>query len=399
MKKELVKLSELFEIGSGGTPLRKNNAYYENGNIPWIKTGDLKTTYINNASEFITELGLKESSAKLFPNGTVLIAMYGATIGNCSILGIDAATNQACAAFRPTENVLPEYLYYYLISIKEKLISLGVGGAQPNISLNILKQIELPLIPFEEQQKIVATLNKSQELIKDRQSQIKALDELSQSVFLEFFGDPLKNTMEWEIKPCKEITKKIGSGATPKGGNASYKDSGISLIRSMNVHNNKFIFKNLAYIDEEQAAKLSSVEVFKNDILLNITGASVARSCIVPDQILPARVNQHVAIIRPDNEKVEDIFLSNLFTNTVYQKYLLNIATSGGATREAITKQQIEKMPIILPPLSIQNDFKITINRIESQKVFLHASLKELEKLYKSLIQKAFKSELLQEQS
>ena len=128
------KIGDVFKVTSGGTPSRKKQEYYKNGTIPWVKTGDLKGKYANEPKEYITELALANSSAKIFPKNTVLLAMYGASIGACSILKIAAATNQACGAILPSEKCDHVYLYYYLKSINKELISKGVGGAQPNIS-------------------------------------------------------------------------------------------------------------------------------------------------------------------------------------------------------------------------------------------------------------------------
>ncbi|WP_139902867.1 restriction endonuclease subunit S [Clostridium thermarum] len=208
------------------------------------------------------------------------------------------------------------------------------------------------------------------------------------------FGDPVSNPRGWEKAVCKDVTSKIGSGATPKGGNSSYKEEGISLIRSMNVHNNKFIKKDLPFIDDEQAQKLNNVIVEENDILLNITGASVARCCIVPNELIPARVNQHVAIIRSKNEEILPIFLVYQFTNDSYQRLLWDIATSGGATREAITKQQIENLELIVPPIDIQNQFATFVNQVDKLKANMDNSLKELENNFNSLMQRAFKGEI-----
>ncbi len=178
------------------------------------------------------------------------------------------------------------------------------------------------------------------------------------------FGNPVNNDMKWDKVVCNDITSKIGSGATPKGGNSSYKEQGISLIRSMNVHNNTFLVKDLAFIDDKQAEKLKNVIVKEDDILLNITGASVARCCKVPKDIIPARVNQHVAILRCDNEKINPSFMEYQFTNESYQRLLWDIATSGGATREAITKQQIQMLEVILPPIELQNQFAEFVNQV-----------------------------------
>ncbi|MBK1640440.1 hypothetical protein CKO12_00795 [Chromatium okenii] len=157
----------------------------------------------------------------------------------------------------------------------------------------------------------------------------------------------------WSVVKLKSITSKIGSGATPRGGQNSYQSKGISLIRSLNVYDFSFSEKNLAFLDEKQAKELNNVIVSKNDILLNITGASVARCCMANAKFLPARVNQHVAIIRVRPELADSRFV--LFSiNSPYLKSKLLSLAQGGATREALTKTTIENFEIPLPPLPIQ---------------------------------------------
>lgn len=149
----------------------------------------------------------------------------------------------------------------------------------------------------------------------------------------------------------KSITTKIGSGSTPAGGKEVYKDHGISLIRSQNVLDFEFGYEGLAFIDRDQAKKLENVTVFKNDILLNITGDSIARACIVPDNVLPARVNQHVSIIRCQDGISSEYILCYL---QYLKPYLLKLCKVGG-TRNALTKEAIEKLKIRVP----ENQFKI----------------------------------------
>ena len=155
------------------------------------------------------------------------------------------------------------------------------------------------------------------------------------------------------LEKIKDISTKIGSGATPRGGKESYKEFGISLIRSLNVYDYNFVLKNLAKIDEYQAQKLRNVIVEKNDILLNITGASVARCTMVPDKILPARVNQHVSIIRINESLADAKYVLNTVNSNSFKNGLLNLAYTG-ATREALTKDDISNFKIPLPPLLIQ---------------------------------------------
>lgn len=146
----------------------------------------------------------------------------------------------------------------------------------------------------------------------------------------------------------KDITTKIGSGATPSGGKQSYKTTGIALIRSLNVFDLNFSYDELAYINDEQAKKLNNVTIEPDDILLNITGASVARCCILPKNLLPARVNQHVSIIRINKGLANPYFIQYLLVSPYYKQKLLSIA-QGGATREALTKESIENFEIIIP--------------------------------------------------
>jgi len=149
------KLAEIAEWGSGGTPSRKEASYYE-GDIPWVKTGDLGPRVLHNSNEFISEIAVKNSSAKYFPKGSVAIAMYGATIGKTSILGIDATTNQACGVGNPIEGLtFSEFLYYFLLNEKMNFIAKGKGGAQPNISQTLIKEHGIAL-PSLAEQKVIA---------------------------------------------------------------------------------------------------------------------------------------------------------------------------------------------------------------------------------------------------
>ncbi len=151
---------------------------------------------------------------------------------------------------------------------------------------------------------------------------------------------------EWKEYKLKDLTTKIGSGATPTGGGNAYKLEGISLIRSQNVLDFRFSYDGLALIDNEQAYSLKNVIVTRNDVLLNITGDSVARVCKVPIEVLPARVNQHVAIIRADETKTNSDFL--LYYLQFIKEYLLSISEIGG-TRNALTKAMIESLILIIP--------------------------------------------------
>lgn len=160
--------------------------------------------------------------------------------------------------------------------------------------------------------------------------------------------------MIWKKEKLGEVSEKIGSGATPKGGAAVYSKKGVSFIRSQNVYNLEFSYDGLVHINDDSAKKLKNVEVKENDILLNITGDSVARTCMVPKELLPARVNQHVSIIRPNNEILNPTFLNYYLVSPYMQAYMLNLAVGKGASRNAITKGMIMEFKVPCPSMKIQ---------------------------------------------
>ena len=166
------------------------------------------------------------------------------------------------------------------------------------------------------------------------------------------------------IYKLKDICLKIGSGATPRGGKEAYCDEGISLIRSQNVLDFTFSYDGLAHINDQQAEKLSNVEVKSQDILLNITGDSVARICAVDPRALPARVNQHVAIIRPDENRVLSSYI--LYFLQMIKPYLLQIA-AGGATRNALTKSMIENLELEVPDILSQKKIVSVLDDVQEK--------------------------------
>lgn len=198
----------------------------------------------------------------------------------------------------------------------------------------------------------------------------------------------------WEVRKLKDVTTKIGSGATPKGGQSSYIESGISLIRSMNVYDQGFVENKLAFINDEQATKLNNVEIQEGDVLLNITGASVARCCIVPKEYLPARVNQHVSIIRPKKNVLNEKFIHYSLISESSKSKLLGIGEQG-STRQAITKAQIESFNIAFPSsLKEQKQIVAILDKafakIDQAKANVEKNLENTKELFQSKLNEIF---------
>ncbi|MBP6067855.1 MAG: restriction endonuclease subunit S [Bacteroides sp.] len=210
-----------------------------------------------------------------------------------------------------------------------------------------------------------------------------ALKEHIDRVGIEFYS-------RWKASKLGILCSKIGSGATPTGGSQAYKATGISLIRSQNILDFKFNYDGLAFIDEEQAFALKNVTVLENDILLNITGDSVARVCKVPKEVLPARVNQHVAILRTKGEKLNNDFL--LYQLQAKKESLLNLSEIGG-TRNALTKLMIENFEIDLPPLPEQTAIASILCSLDNKIDLLHRQNKTLEQLAETLFRQWFVEE------
>ncbi|MES0856053.1 restriction endonuclease subunit S [Geobacillus sp. G4] len=189
-----VRSGHVAKWGSGGTPSRKRLEYY-GGDIPWIKTGELNDGIITGSEETITAEGLQKSSAKIFPKGSIVIAMYGATIGRLGILGIDAATNQACAVGQPYEFLDSKYMFYYFFARRSDLVALGKGGAQPNISQTIIKDFPFALPPLNEQKRIAEKLDNLLEKLENEKQLVLAVEEkldlLKQSVLQKAFRGEL----------------------------------------------------------------------------------------------------------------------------------------------------------------------------------------------------------------
>ena len=270
--------------------------------------------------------------------------------------------------------------------------SRATGANLPRLSPTALAELRIPLPPLPEQQRIAEILDKADALRAKRRAALAQLDTLTQSIFLDMFGDPATNSKGWPQVPIGDHASKIGSGATPRGGEESYKAAGITLIRSMNVRDGAFLKDGLAFIDDEQAAQLEGVVVETDDVLLNITGASVARVCRAPADVLPARVNQHVAIIRP-TATFNPHFLEQCLLSPSVKERLLKIARAG-ATREAITKSAIEQFKVIRPPRERQDQFSTQVDASKKTHLQMCSALTEMDALFAALQHRAFRGEL-----
>ena len=345
--------------------------------------------------------GLVKNPEKMLSAGDILVSSANSwnLVGKCCQvprLQYPSTAGGFISILRPMSKELESsYLYRWFSAdvIQRKLRSFANQTTNiSNLDHKRTLELQIPLPPLAEQKRIAGILDAADALRAKRREALAQLDTLLQSTFLDMFGDPVTNPMGWPEVALGAHTSKIGSGATPLGGEAAYKKDGIALIRSMNVRDGHFSQHGLAFIDGQQAARLDGVVVESDDVLLNITGASVARVCRAPRDVLPARVNQHVAIIRPTNG-FDQRFLEQCLLFPSMKRRLLRIA-GAGATREAITKDAIKRLLVIQPPRNEQDRFAAIVQSVERQKTNHRAHLAELDTLFASLQSRAFRGDL-----
>jgi type I restriction enzyme, S subunit len=279
--------------------------------------------------------------------------------------------------------IVPEFFYYFMDQayVAKWLEQHAVGTTMLNLSAGIVAQLPVRYPAIRLQRKIACILYAYDDLIENNRRRMALSEKAARLLYDEWFvrlrfpgheGAGIANSplgripSTWEVTELGDITTKIGSGATPRGGEASYETEGTVLIRSQNVYNDRFEGDGLAHINDDQADELAGVSVESGDILLNITGASVARCCMVPRRHLPARVNQHVMILRVDPALADPYFVLSAINSEGRKRQLLSYAQTGG-TREALTKDRLANFQIVIPERSLLRDFGRIAGEIHQQ--------------------------------
>ena len=353
----LVKLGDAFTIGSGGTPSKQHPEYY-GGSIPWVKTGDLGEQYIYSVDECITEEGLKNSSARLYAPDTVLVAMYGATIGATSILKTTACTNQACAAFIPNKEVIPEYLYYFLLSKKQRFVQDGVGGAQPNISATYLKGVLFPLRTYEEQSAIVDKLSRVTEVIKQRKQQLHVLDQLIKARFVEMFGEETEHGV-----PLKECCIDVRGGGTPSMQHPEYYGGNVPFIKSGDVRGD-MVSSGALWLTEKALEETIAKYVPQGSVLVVNRSAALLREFRAAIAARPVVINQDIKAFIPKHDYTSEYLLWAIKIQT--QLLLTKVTT---VLTSHIDLKELLELRIANVSIERQKEFSAFISQVDKSKV------------------------------
>lgn len=441
-----VTLGEVSVTSSGGTPDRKNFNYF-GGDIPWVKSGELNYNTITETEEYITQEAVDYSSAKVFPKGSLLIALYGNTVGRMAFLGVDSTTNQAVASIT-SFLINPKYLYYYLMSSKEELLNKREGSAQPNISQKVLNDFLFPIASLQEQNIIV---EKIEELFSELDSillNFEVLNTKSKIYWLSEINSLFRGKKEFTVlkknnnpeKILQEIDKKrllikkkytgkndidnkdvinydlpkhwqlvklsdlyvdpvdsITDG--PFGSNLKsddFQETGLPVLKIQNIDRNKFISKDISYISEEKFNQLEKHQFRNRDIVITKLGSPLGKACIVPN-------NFNKGVIVADLIRIK----KNEYINSKFLMYSLNSPyvisqiekLSKGTTRQRVTLRDIRNLVIIFPSIEEQelivNNIEELDDEINDLSEIINRSSLNVQALKQKILQDAFSGNLI----
>ncbi|OIN84758.1 restriction endonuclease subunit S [Francisella sp. TX07-6608] len=390
---EWKKLESISKTTSGGTPKRNVKEYW-NGKIGWLKSGELNDSYINKVQEFITDEGVKKSSAKIFPKGSLLMAMYGATVGRLGILNIDTTTNQAvCAILNDKNKFETKYLFYFLKNIRKDMLRDSFGGAQPNLSQTYIKNLNIPLPPLAEQKRIVAKLdslfekiNKATELHQQNITNAKALMASTlDKTFKKLEGEYSLETVD---TICDKITD--GTHSTPK-----YVDNRVYFLSVKDISKGFIYFSNTKFISREEHFILSKrCNVEKGGILYTKVGTTGIAKVVDVDQEFSIFVS--IALLKNKKDIVDSYYFEYLLNSPNCYEQAQN-RTRGVANRNLVLRD-IKEINLPLPPLPIQQQtveyLDSIATKVEKIKQLNEQKLENLKALKASILDKAFCGEL-----
>ncbi|MCL9775378.1 restriction endonuclease subunit S [Vibrio methylphosphonaticus] len=383
-----VALSTLVDIKGGGTPSKANPEYW-NGSIPWASVKDFKSSDLNSASDYITQEGIDNSATSLIPSGNLIVPTRMA-LGKVAINSVDIAINQDLKALiiKDESVVDTEYLFRCIQSKSEEIVRQGKGATVKGITVDVLKNLQIPLPPLETQKQIATVLEKSDQLRKDCQQMEQELSNLAQSVFIDMFGDPVTNPKGWEMKALSELAS-IVTGNTPSRAKPEYYGSDIEWIKSGNI-NTPLDYLTVAeeYLSED--GKKAGRVVQSGSVLMTCIAGSP--DCIGNIAIADREVafNQQINALVPMDKKLDTEFLYVLLK--VAKKIIQSASTN--SMKGMISKSKLESIQLPFPSYAEQCDFSTIYKKLQKEVKKQNEQVVETELMFDALMQKAFKGEL-----
>jgi len=378
-----VKITNVCDIQVGKTPSRSNNLYWGSGSL-WLSIADMKQgRFLEKTKETITEKAIKECNCKLIPSNTVLFS-FKLSIGKVGITKVPMYTNEAIAAFiiKDQSQLDTKFLYYVLKSVDH---SIGSNKAVMGKTLNkeLLKKIEIPLLPIKEQKQIVKILDYADSLRQKRNQSLSLLENYIKSIFLEMFGDPIINPKGWNTESLAKVAKLERGRFSPRPRNdPSYFGGKYPFIQTGDISNSNYRLNTYTQTLNDKGTRVSK-EFFKEDIVIAIVGATIGVTAILKIDVY---ATDSVICIKPNETIVNNIYLE--YVLRFWREPLLKSAPE--FARPNINLAILNKLKIILPPIQHQRNFANIMLKIEQLKRKMLNQENELETQFQSLMQKSF---------
>lgn len=367
---EVIKTSLAFQgIGSGTTPSTSKKEYYDdNGNGKyWLQTGDLEDGIVYNTSKKVSNIAIKECNLTFYPIDSIIIAMYGATIGKVGILGIESATNQACCVIPVTQKQIAKYFFYEFLACKPALLIAAIGGGQPNISQDTIKKLKIVIPPIIEQVAIAAYLDthcaKIDNLISIQQKRIALFQELKQSIIthavtkglnpnvemkqsgVEWIGDVPKHWEVCKLKHYSQVFGRIGFRGYNQTDLVNEGEGAITLSPS-NMQNGILNYDKCSYLSWKKYYESPEIMIYNDDVLFVKTGSTYGKISYVADLPMEATINPQIVVFK--NIKGNNKYLYYLLSNDIVQMQVS--LTVGGSTIPTLSQESILNYIVPLAP-------------------------------------------------
>ena len=380
------KIEELTTVVTGGTPSTSKHEYWDGGTIPWLQSGCCQNCEVFSADKYITQEGYDNSSTRMMPPETVMIALTGATAGKVGYLRFEACGNQSITGILPCESLNQRFLYFYLLSRREQILADCIGGAQPHISQGYVKNMAIPVPTMEDQNNIVERLVNLTSIIANRKRQIELLDELIKARFVELFGDPVLNEKGWETRQFLDM------GSCKNGMNFHYEDSGVELnCLGVGDFKDYAVITNTGLLPTVSLNEIPSEEYLLRDddivfVRSNGNKALVGRSVAVYPGDTPTTFSGFCIRYRKHDDSITIPYLLRVLKTDSIRKKM----AGRGANIQNLNQQILGTLIIPVPPLDLQDQFAEFVKQVDKSKVAVQKALAETRTLFDSLMQEYF---------
>jgi len=384
------KIAEVTNVVTGGTPSTSKPEYWDGGTIPWLQSGCCQNCEVTFAEKHITQSGYDNSSTKMMVPNTVMIALTGATAGKVGYLTFEACGNQSITGILPSPSINSRFLFYYLLSKREHILADCIGGAQPHISQGYVKDILIPDISLEEQNRIVDELECISLILNKRQEEIKLFDNLIKARFVELFGDPIINSEKLPTMPMTDVCDIIDGDRGKNYPTADeFSDEGYCLfLNAKNVTASGFNFDNCMFVSKEKDEALRKGKLSRGDVVLTTRG-TLGNLAFYTDEIPfeNIRINSGMVILRMKQDLIDEIYFIEQFKMQLDD---IKEKIASGSAQPQLPISTMNKIQVLIPDIERQKVFSEFIKQVDKSKVAIQKSLDEARLLFDSLMQEYF---------